>query len=78
VTGVAASCAAVSPAQQFAAARLVFIGVALPGPTAHYSKRPVLASPARMRVERYLKGHGPGIVRVATAVTIEPITPIES
>lgn len=71
VTGVAASCAAVSPAQQFAAARLVFIGVALPGPTAHYSKRPVLASPARMRVERYLKGDGPQIVRVDTAVTIE-------
>ncbi len=71
VTGVAASCAAVSPAQQLAAARLVFIGVALPGPTAHYGQRPVLASPARMRVERYLKGHGPRIVRVYTAVTIE-------
>jgi hypothetical protein len=71
VTGVAASCAAVSPAQQFAAARLVFVGVMLPGPTTRLGSRPVLGSPARMHVERYLKGHGPRMVRVDTAVTIE-------
>jgi hypothetical protein len=71
VTGVAASCAAVSPAQQFAAARLVFVGVMLPGPTTRLGSRPVLGSPARMRIERYLKGHGPRMVRVDTAVTIE-------
>jgi hypothetical protein len=68
-TAVAASCAAVTPAQQFAAARLVFVGVMLPGPTAEAG---VLGSPARMRVERYLKGHGPRIVRVITALRIEP------
>ena len=44
----------------------------LPGPTARLGRRPVLSSPARMRVERYLKGHGPRTVRVDTAVTIEP------
>lgn len=71
VTGVAASCAAVSPAEQFAGARLVFVGVMLPGPTTRLGSRPVLGSPARMRVERYLKGHGPGTVRVDTAVRIE-------
>jgi hypothetical protein len=67
-TAVAASCAGLSPAQQFAAARRVFVGVMLSGPTA---QRGVLGSPARMRVERYLKGRGPEIVRVETAVTIE-------
>jgi len=68
-TGVAASCAAVSPAEQFNMARRVFVGVMLPGPTAEAG---VLGSPARMRVERYLKGHGPRIVRVETALRIEP------
>jgi hypothetical protein len=68
-TGVAASCAAVSPAEQFRMARRVFVGVMLPGPTAEAG---VLGSPARMRVERYLKGHGPRIVRVETALRIEP------
>ena len=68
-TGVAASCAAASPAEQFAAARLVLVGVMLPGPA---TQDGVLGSPARMRVERYLKGHGPRVVRVATALRIEP------
>lgn len=68
-TAVAASCAGLSPAQQFAASRLVFVGVMLPGPSLQGG---VLGSPARMRVERYLKGHGPRIVRVDTALTIEP------
>lgn len=71
VTGVAASCAALSPAQQLAAAHRVFVGVMLPGPSTRLGPRRVLGSPARMRVERYLKGHGPRVVRVDTAVTIE-------
>jgi hypothetical protein len=70
VTGVAASCAALSPAQQLAAARLVFVGVTLPGPTTRLGGRRVLGSPARLRVERYLKGHGPRTALVDTAVRI--------
>jgi hypothetical protein len=70
-TAVAASCVGLSPAAQFAAARLVFVGRMLPGPTALVGGRRVLGSPARMRVERYLKGHGPMTVAVDTAVTIE-------
>jgi hypothetical protein len=70
-TGVAASCAGLSPASQFAAARRVFVGVMLPGPMTRYGARVVLGSPARMRVERYVKGAGPRIVRVDTAVTVE-------
>jgi hypothetical protein len=67
-TAVAASCAAVSPAQQFAMARLVFLGRMLPGRSTPAGK--VLGSPATVRVVRYLKGNGPRTVRVATAVTI--------
>jgi hypothetical protein len=70
-TAAAASCAGLSPAEQFASARLVFVGVMLPGPTTPLGHRRVLGSPARMRVERYLKGRGPRVVRVDTAVTIE-------
>lgn len=47
-------------------ARLVFVGVMLPGPR----MRGVLTSAARMRVERYLKGSGPAAVSVSTALTI--------
>jgi hypothetical protein len=73
VTGVAASCAALSPAALLAAARLVFVGEMLPGPTVLMGAgRKVLASPARMRVARYLKGHGPTTVTVETAVRIVP------
>jgi hypothetical protein len=71
-TGVAASCAGLTPAAQFADARLVFVGRMLPGPTVRVGGRRVLGSPARMRVTRYLKGHGPRTVKVDTAVTIEP------
>jgi hypothetical protein len=67
--GSVASCAAVTPAQQFAFARRVFVGVMLPGRTVSYGAGRVLTSPARMRVERYLKGHGPRTVRVDTAVS---------
>lgn len=71
-TGVTASCAGLSPAAQFATARLVFVGRVLPGPTADFGGRRVLVSPARMQVERYLKGRGPATVSVDTEVTIEP------
>jgi uncharacterized protein YceK len=67
-TGVAASCAGLSPARQFNLARRVFLGVMLPGAT---TPSGVLSSPASMRVVRYLKGRGPRTVRVQTAVTIE-------
>ena len=69
-TVVAASCAAVSPRQQFSEARLVLLGRMLPGPSTSMNGRPVLGSPARVRVLRYLKGSGPKTVRVVTAVTI--------
>ncbi|HEY1508758.1 MAG TPA: hypothetical protein VGF93_07160 [Solirubrobacteraceae bacterium] len=67
---MAASCAAVSPAQQFAIARLVFVGRMLPGATTSFGRRQVLGSPATVRVLRYLKGSGPRTVKVITAVTI--------
>ena len=70
-TGAAGSCAAVAPAAQFAAARRVFVGVMLPGRATRLDGRRVLASPAKMRVTRYLKGDGPSDVMVLTAVTIE-------
>jgi hypothetical protein len=69
-TGAAASCAGLTPAQQFAAARLVFVGTMLPGPSTSAGGGRVLASPARVRVARYLKGHGPRTVAVDTAVRI--------
>jgi hypothetical protein len=69
-TGLAASCAVASPAQQFAAARLVFVGRMLPGPSASLDRPHVLGSPATVRVVRYLKGSSPRTVKVTTAVTI--------
>lgn len=68
-TAVAASCAGLSPAQQFSAARLVFVGRMLPGRAGRFEARRVLISPARVRVARYLKGHGPRTVTVQTALT---------
>lgn len=68
INGSAPSCAALSPKQQLAIARLVFVGRAGPGPTAHLDGRNVLISPARFRVERYIKGDGPTKLRVFTAV----------
>lgn len=66
--GAAASCAASVPAAQFANATAVIAGTMLPGPTVRAAGRKVLASPARLRVSRYLKGAGPPIVTVETAV----------
>ncbi len=46
---------------------MIFDAVALPGRSVPRSR--ILLSPARFRVLRYLKGHGPRIVKVQTAVT---------
>ncbi len=62
----AGSCAGLMPAAQFAAARVVFVGTMLPGPAATIGGKQVLQSPARVRVSRYLKGSGPGVVEVDT------------
>jgi hypothetical protein len=69
VTGSTASCAGLTRGQQLAAARLVFSGRFLVGPTVRLDGRDVLVSPARMRLSRYIKGRGPKLVRVTTAVT---------
>jgi hypothetical protein len=53
-----ASCIPLTPAQQRARAHVIFDGVALENPTA--------TGIQRFRVTRYLKGHGPRIVRVST------------
>jgi hypothetical protein len=59
--GGAALCASGSrPATiRFAAARLVFTGIMLAGPSVGTGQGSVLASPARVRVVRYLKAAGP-------------------
>jgi hypothetical protein len=54
----AASCVPMTAAQQRARAHIIFIGVAVDGPTA--------TGIERFRVTRYLKGNGPGIVRLST------------
>jgi hypothetical protein len=41
----------------------------LPGATVSADDHRLLSSPARVAVIRYLKGHGPRIVRVQTGVT---------
>jgi hypothetical protein len=69
IQAVAASCAALTPADQFTGARLVFDGRMLKGPTTRLVGRRVLRSPARVRVIRYLKGRGPAVVRVETGTT---------
>jgi hypothetical protein len=53
-----ASCIAMSAAEQRAQAAVIFDGVALEGPTA--------TGVQRFRVTRFLKGSGPGVVRVQT------------
>jgi hypothetical protein len=65
----AASCVGLTPAQQLRYARKVLVGVMLHGPVLNAGNRLVLATPARMRVLRYLKGHGPRTVTVETAVS---------
>lgn len=53
-----ASCIRMSAAEQRARADVIFDGVALEGPTA--------TGVQRFRVTRFLKGRGPGVVRVQT------------
>ena len=53
-----ASCASLTPAQQWALADVVFDGTALEGPTE--------TGVQRFRVTRYLKGSGPAVVGVQT------------
>ena len=55
-SAVAASCVGASPAQQFAMARVVFVGRMLAGPSTSLDQRRVLGSPAVVRVLGYLKG----------------------
>jgi hypothetical protein len=63
---VAASCAALTPAQQFKAAHVVFDGTMLSGPTALVAGQRALRSPAHVRVIGYLKGHGRAVIGVDT------------
>jgi hypothetical protein len=53
-----ASCVLLTPAEQRARAQVILDGIALEGPTA--------TGVQRFRVTRYLKGTGPGVVRVQT------------
>jgi hypothetical protein len=55
-----ASCIAQTPQQQLQSAEVVFVGVALDGPTE--------TGVQRFRAERYVKGSGPEVVSVATGV----------
>ena len=64
VAGAQASCLFQTPAQQRAAADVIFDGVALDRPTA--------TGVQRFRVTRYLKRRGPAIVRVQTGHRVFP------
>lgn len=65
----ARSCARLSTSRYAALARVVFTGTILAGQTVDLGEHPVLISPARVRVTRYLKGSGPDVVSVVTGVT---------
>jgi hypothetical protein len=69
IVGGGASCAALSRAQQVKDSTTVFDGTTLRGPTVQVGPTQVLLSPARLRVSRYLKGDGPRVVEIQTAVT---------
>lgn len=76
--GTSASCVGLTPSQQYSQARLVVLAKALAGPTVGREAKNVLLSPARMRIIRYLKGHGRSIITVQTAVTKHGTTVTES
>jgi hypothetical protein len=78
ITGTSASCVGLTPLQQDRQARLVVLARALAGPTVRRGAKKVLLSPARMRIIRYLKGHGRAIITVHTAVTKHGTTVTES
>ena len=65
--GSSAACAKVSAAKYLAAARVAFIGTMMAGGVVKFGDRPVLLSPAKVWVSRYLKGRGPRIARGRTA-----------
>jgi hypothetical protein len=69
VVGSSGSCKALTPGQQFALARVVLRGTMLAGPAVASGGRQVLLSPARVRVSQYLKGRGPAVIKVQTAIT---------
>lgn len=68
-TGSGASCASLSPSKYLKSAQVAFLGTMLAGPSVKPGGQSVLVSPARVRVTHYLKGSGPRIVSVATAVS---------
>lgn len=61
-------CAKLTPAKYLSQARVAFIGTMMAGPTVQIGSRPVLMSPAKVRVSRYVKGSGPKVVRVVTGL----------
>jgi hypothetical protein len=67
-TGGAASCAYFTQPGYLAMARVVFVGTMLPGRTIN-GPHGLLVSPARVKVARYIKGSGPAVVTVETAVS---------
>ncbi len=67
--GGAASCAGLSSSQQLARATLVVVATALVDPTKESGSQRTLVSPARVRIDRYIKGRAPGVVEVETAVS---------
>lgn len=67
-TGGAASCAYFTQPGYLAMARVAFVGTMLPGRTIN-GPHGLLVSPARVRVARYIKGSGPAVVTVETAVS---------
>ena len=60
-------CKELSASQKLSHAKTAFIGTMMPGRTVNFGSHPVLLSPAKVRVSRYLKGDGPSVVRVRTA-----------
>lgn len=63
-----ASCVRGTTAQYLAAAKIAFEGVILRGPVLNTAEGAMQVSPARVRVTLYLKGNGPKIVTVKTAL----------
>jgi hypothetical protein len=59
-----------TPRQQLAAAKVIVVGRMLRGHWTRIGGQRVLLSPARMRVQRYVKGSGPRTVEVQTGVRL--------
>jgi hypothetical protein len=78
VVGASASCAALTPRQLEAHAQLIVVGTFLPGPSVSTGGTVLLTSPARLRVEHYLKGNGPRVLLVQTGLEKRGRTVAES